>query len=81
MQFYKIKFKINRKIITFEKKFMKKLILPLTIVAIIVALWEQSKTDKNVYIMAVAIVIFMLGLMRLSAKTPSKNPENEDENV
>jgi hypothetical protein len=51
------------------------------IIAIIVALWEQSKPDKNVYLMAAAIVIFMFGLMRLSAKTPSKNPENEDENV
>lgn len=51
------------------------------IVAIIVAIWEQSKADKNIYIMIIAIVIFMYGMMRLSAKTPSKNDENEDENV
>jgi hypothetical protein len=60
---------------------MKKLLIPIMIIAIIVALWEQSKPYKNVYLMAAAIVIFMFGLMRLSAKTPSKNPENEDENV
>jgi len=51
------------------------------IVAIIVAIWEQSKADKNIYIMIIAIVIFMYGMMRLSAKTPSKNDENEDKNV
>lgn len=60
---------------------MKKLLIPMMIVAIIVAIWEQSKADKNIYIMIIAIVIFMYGMMRLSAKTPSKNDENEDENV
>jgi len=60
---------------------MKKLLIPMMIVAIIVAIWEQSKADKNIYIMIIAIVIFMYGMMRLSAKTPSKNDENEDKNV
>ncbi len=60
---------------------MKKLLIPMMIVAIIVAIWEQSKADKNIYIMIIAIVIFMYGMMRLSAKTPSKNDENEHENV
>jgi uncharacterized membrane protein YphA (DoxX/SURF4 family) len=60
---------------------MKKLLIPTMIVAIIVAIWEQSKADKNIYIMIIAIVIFMYGMMRLSAKTPSKNDENEDKNV
>ena len=51
------------------------------IVAIIVALYEQVSADRNVYLMVVAIVIFMMGMMQLSAKTPSKNQDNEDENV
>ena len=51
------------------------------IVAIIVALYEQVSAEKNVYIMVVAIVIFMMGMMQLSAKTPSKNQDKEDENV
>jgi flagellar basal body-associated protein FliL len=51
------------------------------IVAIIVALYEQVSAEKNVYIMVVAIVIFMIGMMQLSAKTPSKNQDKEDENV
>ena len=50
-------------------------------IAILIALYEQSKEDKNLYIMVIAIVIFMYGMLRLSAKTPSKNQEKEDENV
>lgn len=60
---------------------MKKLIIPIMIVAIILAICEQSKADKNVYIMIIAIVIFMFGMMRLSGKTPSKNQDKEEDNV
>ncbi|PWA07320.1 hypothetical protein [Flavobacterium psychrotolerans] len=60
---------------------MKKLLIPIMIVAIMIALYEQSKADKNVYIMVIAIVIFMYGMLRLSAKTPSKNQEKENEDV
>ena len=60
---------------------MKKFIIPIMIVAIIVAFYEQVSAEKNIYIMVIAIVIFMMGMMRLSAKTPSKNQDKEDENV
>lgn len=50
-------------------------------VAIGVAFYEQSKPDKNVYLMVIAIVIFMYGMMRLSAKTPSKNQDKEENDV
>ena len=60
---------------------MKKLLIPIMIITICIAFYEQSKDDKNVYIIIIAIVIFMFGMMKLSAKTPSKNQENEDENV
>ncbi|MCK8141083.1 hypothetical protein MW871_04175 [Flavobacterium sp. I-SCBP12n] len=60
---------------------MKKFIIPIMIVAIIVALYQQASAEKNVYIMVVAIVVFMIGMMKLSAKTPSKNQDKEDENV
>ena len=49
------------------------------IVAIIVGLYEQTKEKPNGYILAIAVVIFMYGMMRLSAKTPSKYSETEDE--
>ena len=51
------------------------------IVAIIVALYQQASAEKNVCIMVIAIVVFMIGMMKLSAKTPSKNQDKEDENV
>jgi len=60
---------------------MKKIIIPVMVVAIIIALYEQVSAEKNVYIMVIAIVVFMMGMMQLSAKTPSKNQEKEDENV
>lgn len=60
---------------------MKKILIPVMIAAILVALYEQSKTTKNVYVMCVAIVIFMYGMMRLSSKTPSKNQDKQDDDV
>ncbi|SHG44785.1 hypothetical protein SAMN05444396_11342 [Flavobacterium segetis] len=51
------------------------------IVAIIVALYQQASSEKNIYIMVIAIIIFMIGMMQLSAKTPSKNQDKEDDNV
>ena len=60
---------------------MKKTLIPIMIVAIIIAFYEQSKPEKNIYIIVVAIVIFMFGMMRLSAKIPSKNQEKEEQDV
>ncbi|MEO5777611.1 MAG: hypothetical protein ABIQ27_11960 [Flavobacterium sp.] len=58
---------------------MKKLVIPFMLAAIIVGLYEQSKEKPNVYILCIAIVIFMYGVMKLSAKTPSKNQEEKEE--
>ena len=60
---------------------MKKLLIPIMAIAICVAFYEQSKSDKNVFAIIIAVVIFMFGMMKLSAKTPSKNQDNEDDNV
>lgn len=60
---------------------MKKILIPIMIVAIVVALYEQSSNEGNVYIKVLAIAIFMFGMMQLSAKTPSKNQDNEDQDV
>lgn len=60
---------------------MKKFIIPLMILAIVVAFYEQKSNTGNVYITVIAIVVFMLGMMQLSAKTPSKNQEKEDKDV
>jgi hypothetical protein len=60
---------------------MKKALLPIMIIAIIIAFYEQSLDKKNVYIQVISIVIFMIGMMKLSAKVPSKNQEKEDGDV
>lgn len=60
---------------------MKKLLLPIMIIAILIAFYEQSLENKNVYISVLAIAVFMFGMMKLSAKTPSKNQDKEDDNV
>jgi NADH:ubiquinone oxidoreductase subunit H len=60
---------------------MKKVLLPIMIIAIIIAFYEQSLEKKNVYIQVISIVVFMIGMMKLSAKVPSKNQENEQEDV
>jgi uncharacterized membrane protein YoaK (UPF0700 family) len=60
---------------------MKKVLFPIMIIAIIVAFYEQSLEKKNVYIQVISIVIFMIGMMKLSAKVPSKNQEKEDDDV
>ena len=38
---------------------MKKLIIPIMIVAIFVAFFEQVSTDKNIYITVIAIAVFI----------------------
>jgi preprotein translocase subunit YajC len=60
---------------------MKKIVIPILILVIQVALYEQRSAQKNVYIMVIAIVVFMFGMMRLNSKTPSKNQEKEEDNV
>lgn len=60
---------------------MKKFVILIMLLAIGVAFYEQTTEDKNVYVTVVAIVIFMMGMMRLSSKTPSKNQHNDENNV
>ncbi len=60
---------------------MKKIMIPMMIAAFLIAFYEQQKANSNVYITAGAIVVFMYGMMRLSAKTSSKNQDKEEENV
>lgn len=47
--------------------------------AAFIAFYEQSKPDPNKYIMVGAMVVFMLGLMQLMSKVPSKNKDSEND--
>lgn len=50
------------------------------IIAFFTAFYNQNNPHPNVLITVFAVVVFMFGMMRLSAKTPSKNQEEGDEN-
>ncbi|ABQ05535.1 MULTISPECIES: hypothetical protein [Flavobacterium] len=60
---------------------MKTFKIIIMILAISVALYEQVSDQKNIYVMVIAIAVFMYGMMQLSAKTPSKNQEKEEQDV
>jgi len=61
---------------------MKTIYIILLFAAAFVALYEQSLAKPNVVIMVVAIVAFMLGLMKLMSKVPGKGePNNNDHEV
>lgn len=62
-------------------KNMKALKIIIMILAISVALYEQVSPKKNIYIIVIAIAVFMYGMMQLSAKTPSKNQDKEENDV
>ena len=60
---------------------MNKLIIPLMAVSIFIAFYEQNEEKSNPVITALAVVAFVFGMIKLSAKTPSKNTEENDENI
>jgi glucose uptake protein GlcU len=41
-------------------------------------IWEQTKEKPSIWIQVVGIVFFFYGMIKLSAKTPSKNQDNEE---
>lgn len=60
---------------------MKKLLIPIMVIAILVHSMNKVWRKKNVYISVIAIVVFMFGMMKLSARTPSKNQEKEEDDI
>lgn len=61
---------------------MRTVYIILLFAAAFLALYEQSKAEPNVILMVIAIIVFMVGIMRLMAKVPSKRDNKDrDENV
>jgi hypothetical protein len=58
---------------------MKTIYVILFFAAAFIALFEQSKAQPNMIIMIGCIAVFMIGMMKLMSKVPSKN--QKDENV
>lgn len=60
---------------------MRKLVIPIIIIAIFVALYEQGKPQSNLWVKIGATVVFMSGILWLSSKIPSKNQDKNEDNV
>ncbi|NMH27285.1 hypothetical protein [Flavobacterium silvaticum] len=58
---------------------MKKFVYPVMLIAVGIAFYEQSLNHPDQIITAISFVIFMVCLMFLGSKIPSKNPDSEDE--
>lgn len=57
---------------------MKKILVPIMAIAIFFAFFEQSKETPNLFITIIAMVIFMIGMIKLMSKVPSKKPEDKN---
>lgn len=51
------------------------------IVAIFVAFYEQSTPKPNVIITCIALVVFIFGMVKLSAKIPPKDTEDDHKDI
>ena len=60
---------------------MRTIYIILFFAAAFMALYEQSKPQSNLFIMGACIVVFIIGLMRLMSKVPSKNQSDNNENL
>ena len=60
---------------------MKKILIPLMIVSMFVAFYEQNKVQPNLLITVFCVIIFIVGMIQLSSKLPSKNQDDHDAEV
>lgn len=60
---------------------MKNLYWLIMVVAIGVAFYEQNSDEKNTIVMMIALGVFIFGLIKLSAKIPSKEQNKDDEQL
>ena len=59
----------------------EKNLIPLMIVSMFVAFYEQSKEQPNLLITVFCVIIFIIGMIQLSSKIPSKNQDDDDAEV
>lgn len=58
---------------------MKNFLIPILLVSGFFAFYEQSKPQSNRIIMFLSIGIFMLALMQLMSKVPSRSEEKNND--
>ena len=57
---------------------MKKILIPLILVSLFIAFYEQKSEKPNIIITVLAVIVFMLGMMKLSSRI-SSNTKDKDE--
>ncbi len=60
---------------------MRKFSVLLILVAIFMAFYEQNKPKPNVIITVICMAVFMFGMMKLSAKIPPKDEDDEHNSI
>ena len=55
---------------------MKKLFFLIMVAAIFVAFYEQNTPEPNIFITCIALLIFMYGMLKLSANTVEFDKQN-----
>lgn len=61
----------------FKITMMKKILIPILLIAFFIAFWNQNSEQPNLYITIISVLLFMYGMMKLSAKVPPKDDEND----
>lgn len=60
---------------------MKIIRITIMVLALLVLVSGEVGVHKRVYITVACVVVLMLGMMNLSAKTPSKNQNKEEDDI
>lgn len=60
---------------------MKNAILLIMVAGIALAFYGQNDTPKNVWLTVIGVILFMGGMMWLSSRTPSKNQQQDDDEI
>lgn len=53
----------------------------LMVAGVALAFYGQSLTPANLWMTLAGVVVFMMGMMWLSSKTPSKNQDQNDDEI
>ncbi len=60
---------------------MNKILIPLILVSLFIAFYEQQSENPSVIITVLAVLVFMFGMMKLSSKINSNSKESDDEKI
>ena len=60
---------------------MKKVFFLIVLIAVFFAFYTPKESNYSIYIKVTAIVIVMIGVMKLMQKVPSRNQENKEDEI